>query len=151
MISLLNRNQVVENQVTGSRPESQILKVRLTGWTRKAGNSLPSRRPTPGKRYRKSCFCVQWYTAWFINARETLGISCLRPTKEIILWWRHVFVLVLWINSAKWTQSFAHCISISRLNALKNMHGKCMMYSAKLPLSQKVRLEETHLPDYQRK
>ena len=31
MTSLINQNQVVENQVRGSGPESQISKVRLTG------------------------------------------------------------------------------------------------------------------------
>ena len=90
-------------------------------------------------------------TAWLIDARETVGISSFRPTKKIILWWSHVVVSVLWINKAKWTQSFAPCISISRLNALKNMHGVYMMYTTKPSLSQKLRLEKIHLPDYQRK
>ena len=72
MTSLINQNQVVENRVIESRPESQILKVCLTGWTKrkkKAGNRLTSRIQTLRKRYRKSYFFVQWYHAWLIDAR----------------------------------------------------------------------------------
>ena len=54
------------------------------------------------------------------------GISSLWRTKKIILWWNHVIVSVLWINKTKWTQRTTHCISISRLNALKNTHSVYM-------------------------
>ena len=154
MTTLINQNQLVENRVTESGPESQILKVRLTGCTkmkRKAGNRLPFRIPTPRKRSCVSYFSVQWYRAWLIDARETVGIDCFRRTKKIILWSSHVVVSVLWINKAKWTQSTAHCISISRLNFLKNTHGVYMRYTTKPSLSLKLCLEKTHLPDYQRK
>ena len=127
------------------RKESQISKVFLTGWKRmirKAGNRLPSRIPMHRKRYRASYFSVPRYRAWLIDARETVGISCFRPTKKIILWWSHVVVSVLWINKAKWTKSSPHCISISRLNALKNTHGVCMMYTTKPSLFRKLRSEE---------
>ena len=128
--------------------------VRLTGWTkrkRRAGNRLPSRISAPRKRYRMSYFSVQWYRAWLIDARETVGISCFRLTKQIILLWSHVILSVLWINKAKWAQGFAHCLSISRLNALKNTHGVYMMYTTKPSLCRELRLDKTHLTDYQRK
>ena len=100
-----------------------------------------------------------WYELFFrsmvprlVNrCRETVGMSCFQPTMKIMLWWSHVVVSVLWINKAKWTESFAYCISISRLNALKNTHGVYIIYTTKPSLSQKLRLEKTHLPDYQRK
>ena len=154
MTNLTNQNQVAESRVTGSGPESQILKVRLTSWTkrkRKAGNHLPSKIPTPQKRCRMSYFSVQWYRDWLIDSMETVGISCFRRTKKIILWWSHVVISVSWINKTTWIQSTADCISISRQNALKNTHGVYMMYITKPSLSRKLRFEKTHLPDYQRK
>ena len=44
----------------------------------KAGNHLPSRILAPRKRYRMSYSFVDWYSAWFINVRKTLGISYFR-------------------------------------------------------------------------
>ena len=85
MTSLINRNQVVENRVTGSGPESQILKVPLTGWTkrkRRAGNRLPSSIPMSWKIYRMSYFFVQWYRAWLIDTRETCGDKLFPADKE---------------------------------------------------------------------
>ena len=84
MTNLINRNQVVENGVTGSQPENQISKVRLTDWAKsknRAGNRLPSRIPTPRKRYCMSYFFVQWYRAWLIDARQT-GEKVLPADKE---------------------------------------------------------------------
>ena len=132
----------------------QISKVQLTGCTKmkaKGGIRLPSMIPTTRKRYRMSYFFVQCYHSWLIDARKTVGISCFRRTKKIILWWSQVVVSVLWISKAKWTQSTVHCISISRLNALKNTHGVYIMFISKPSLSRKLCLEKTHLPDYQKK
>ena len=42
--------------------------------------------PNALERYRMSYFFVQWYHAWLIDARETVGISYFRQTKMIILW-----------------------------------------------------------------
>lgn len=154
MTSLINQNQVVENRAIESRAESQILKVCLTGLTKrkkKAGNRLTSRIPTLRKRYRVSCFSVQLYRSWSTDAKENVGISYFRQAKKIILWLSHVKVSVPWITKTKWTQSTAGCRFLSRVNVSKNTHFVYMMDTANSSLSRKLLLKKTHLPDYQKK
>lgn len=122
MTILMNQIQVIENRLIVSGPENYNTKARLTDWTkkkRKSGNRLPFRIPAPWKRYRMSCFFVQWCCTWLTDTKEIVGINFFPSTPRL-------------------------------LNALKNTHG-VYMDTTKPFLCQKLRLEKTDLPDYQKK
>ena len=81
--------KVTRGKTTRWRGESYLQIVRLTSWTKikkKVENRLPSKIPMPLKRYCMNYFSVQWYRAWQIDTRKTVGRNCFQWTKKIILW-----------------------------------------------------------------
>ena len=154
MTSLINRNQVVEKPSDKKRTRKTDFESafdRLDKKGKESRKSFTSQDPNALEQISNELYFRSMVPRLVNRCQGNCGDKLFPDDKENYLVEKSRGRISFMNEQGQMDSKLCPLYIYFKLNALKNMHGVYMMYTTKPSLSQKLRLEKIHLPDYKRK